>query len=89
MILIANCVGGNGDNSDFSGGHYEDGNQSWNDYARGGDVVQRRQKALRHHLTKCSSRMCQSFTKRGFVPSNATKNIRIGISCRNHIGSPP
>ena len=63
VIFIANNVGSNGDNSHFSRGHYEDGNQSWNDYSGRGDVVQRRQKALRHHLTKCFSRMCQSFTK--------------------------
>ena len=63
VIFIANNVGSNGDNSYFSGGHYEDGDQSWNDYSGRGDIVQRRQKALRHHLTKCFSRMCQSFTK--------------------------
>ena len=49
--------------NDLSGDVNEDGDQSWNDYSGGGDVVQRRKKALRHHLTECSPRMCLSFTK--------------------------
>ena len=42
------------DNFDDIGCHNEDGYQSWNDYPRGGDVVQHWQKALGHHLLKYS-----------------------------------